>query len=273
MKILISTGALIGRPNGRDFRLLTEILPKLNCDGVEFMMYSTWYDKVEVLRRFILDNKVPVVTFHCQKSIGEDISKGGEELTETAIRNFTTNARLASEFGAKKLVMHLWDGITSDSNFSNNIACYKKLKEIAEEHKVDLLVENVVCNVKDPLTHLFELREIYPDIHYIFDTKMAAFHGQLDMLYSKECEWLWKDGHIKHYHVNDYAGGYMDWANLRTLPIGAGNIDFERFFGFIKEIGYDDTLTLESTAFDSTGRINYDMLNTEVETVRSYLSR
>jgi hypothetical protein len=35
---------------------------------------------------------------------------------------------------------------------------------------------------------------------------MAAFHGQLVLLYGKEYDWLWKDGHIRHFHVNDYGG-------------------------------------------------------------------
>ena len=106
----------------------------------------------------------------------------------------------------------------------------RKLAEMAEAHGLDLLVENVVCNRENPMKHWCELKEKYPEIHFIFDTKMAAFHEQLDLLYEKEYEWLWKEGHIRHYHVNDYAGGYMDWKNLRTLPIGAGHVDFERFF-------------------------------------------
>lgn len=40
-QILCSTGALIGIPNGRDYRLLEKLSGKLNCDGYEFMMYST----------------------------------------------------------------------------------------------------------------------------------------------------------------------------------------------------------------------------------------
>ena len=48
-KVLCSTGALIGRPNNRDYRLIKEFAPGLECDGFEFMMYSTWYHQVEKL--------------------------------------------------------------------------------------------------------------------------------------------------------------------------------------------------------------------------------
>ena len=269
MEILISTGALIGRPNGRDYRLLKDLSKKLNCDGFEFMMYSDWYDKIDAIVDFVKENDIYTPTYHCQKSIGEAISKGGDENFKDAFTRFEENAVMAHRMGARKIVMHLWDGMTSDSHFENNLKAYKTVREIADANGIDLLIENVVCNVKDPMTHWFELFEEYPDVHFIFDTKMAAFHDQLDMLETNECAPLLP--HIKHLHINDYAGGYMDWANLKTLPVGAGHVDFEKFFKLVKSIGYDDTLTLESTAFDATGTVAVDMLNNEVLSVRKML--
>ena len=52
-KILCSTGALIGRPNGRDYRLLKQFCPQLNCDGFEFILYTTWYDQIDALTAFL----------------------------------------------------------------------------------------------------------------------------------------------------------------------------------------------------------------------------
>lgn len=48
-KILCSTGALLGKPNNRDYQLLEILSKQLTCDGFEFMMYSSWYDEVEIL--------------------------------------------------------------------------------------------------------------------------------------------------------------------------------------------------------------------------------
>ena len=100
---------------------------------------------------------------------------------------------------------------------------------------------------------------------------MAAFHEQLELLYEQEYEWLWKDGYICHYHVNDYAGGYMEWSNLRTLSIGTGKVDFNRFFDFIKRICYKGDFTVEATAFDSEGVIDVDMLNEQFKYIREKL--
>ena len=271
-KILCSTGALIGIPNGRDFRLLEPLSKQLTCDGFEFMMYSSWYEKIEEIKILLQDLNLCIPVFHCEKSIGEYISKGSEEELTEAFRRFEINWDLAKTIGAEKLVLHLWSGIVSDSNFQSNLAAYPRLREIAGSYGLVLGIENVVCNVENPVKHMCELREAYPDICFVFDTKMAAFHEQLDLLYEKEYDWLWKKGHICHYHVNDYNGGYMDWGNLKTLPIGAGKLDFERFFSFICEIGYEGDYTLEATAFNKEGVVDVEMVNRQVSYVREKIN-
>jgi len=265
-EILCSTGTMIGRPNGRDFKLLAQFAKRLSCDGFEFMMYDSWYEQVDKLLDFLKEQQLYIPVVHCEKRIGELISKGEE--TETVLEKFRVNCRAAQELGAKKLVMHLWDGLTSDAFFENNIRTYPVLQEIAAAHGLTLLVENVVCNHEAPFKHWCELAEKYPDIGFIFDTKMAAFHEELEQLYAPEMRWMMENGHIQHFHVNDYAGGYKDWKNLRTLPIGSGHVDFDRFFAFVREMGYDQTFTVESTAFDAEGKVDFEMLNRQFDFIR-----
>ena len=38
--VYCSTGALIGRPNGRDYKLLADCAKRIECDGFEFLMYE-----------------------------------------------------------------------------------------------------------------------------------------------------------------------------------------------------------------------------------------
>lgn len=269
-RILCSTGTLIGRPNGRDYTLLADFSKKLSCDGFEFMMYDSWYEKADEMTEALLNYGMDFPVMHCEKRLGEAISKGGAENFRLAETLFEKNCTIAQKLGAKKLVLHLWDGITSDQNFENNLLMYPQLCTVAEQYGIDLLVENVVCNRRDPMTHLCEIAEKYPDAGFVFDTKMAAFHDQLELLYDEEHAWLIKDGHFRHFHVNDYNGGYMDWENLKTLPIGSGKIDFDRFFAFTKRIGYDDTYTVEATAFNREGVVDLEMLNRCFEKIRSY---
>jgi len=271
-QILCSTGALIGRPNNRDYTLLKELAGKLECDGFEFMMYESWYDQVDRLVAALKEFSLHIPVMHCEKHIGEAISAGGRENSEEAFRRYRINCDIAEKLGAGKLVIHLWDGITSDSHFENNLEAFGELSKIAESNGIDLLVENVVCNCENPMKHWCELAERYPDVHFIFDTKMAAFHEQLELLYREEYAWLWKNGHIRHFHVNDYGGGYMEWAKLRTLPIGVGHIDFAEFFDFIRKIGYNDTFTVEATAFNGEGIVDTEMLNRCFQGIRGYLA-
>ncbi len=260
-EILCSTGALIGRANGRNYRLLEEFSKILICDGFEFMIYGAWYEEFDRLMEFMKSQNFNIPVIHCDKLIGQLISEENEE----AFENFELNCKAAKELGAKKLVLHLWNGPISDKFIDRNIKACGRLLEIAKRYGQELMIENVVCNQQDPMTHWKTLSEIYPELTFIFDTKMAAFHSQMDALY--EAEWL-KDK-VHHYHVNDYGGGYMDWSKLRTLPIGEGHIDFEPFWQHIKTTGYNGSFTLESTAFDMDGNIDLEMLNRQVRYIRS----
>lgn len=267
-KILCSTGAITGKPNGNDYKLLGPISKQLTCDGFELMTSSDWHKDIEALKTYLQELNLYIPIVHCRKRIGEMISKGGEDELAEAYRSFEIDCDVAKSCGAKKVVLHLWGGRASDSNFQSNLNAYQHIYEMALKYGLDLLIENVVCNVENPMKRLCELKEKYPEIQFVFDTKMAAFHEQLDLLYDADYDWLWKDGHICHYHVNDYAGGYMDWSNLRTLPIGKGKVDFERFFEFIKRIEYKGDFTVEATAFDSEGVVDVAMLNEQVRYIR-----
>jgi len=270
-QILCSTGALIGRPNGRDYRLLKQFCPQLDCDGFEFILYNSWYEETEAITAFLRNLKVNIPVMHCEKTLAEHISIGGEEELREAFRLFEINCGMACAIGAEKLVLHLWNGVISDSHFPNNLRAYPALRETAEKYGLILLVENVVCH-QDPMSHWAELYRHYPDIRFVFDTKMADFHNQMDLLYAPEYAWLWKEKHILHYHVNDYGGSYMDWNNLKVLQLGKGHIDFSRFFRFVKETGYTGDFTFEGTAFDQSGQVHIRDLNEQFTLARKYLS-
>ena len=253
-RILCSIGAIITRRNNRDYKLLHSIVPQLHCDALEFMMYESWHECIEPLQAVLCDFDVPV--FHMTKQIGEYISQG-DIAAATAL--FRADCRLAAAIHAKLLVLHLWSGRASDQHIERNIAAYPVLRDVTQEHGLLLTVENVLCNTRDPMTHMRALAEMYPDIAFTFDTKMAAFHSQEEDLYRPENAWLWP--RIAHFHVNDYAGGHMDWANMRVRQLGQGHIDFDRFFAFVRSMGYTGDFTCEATAVAEDGTIRYDEMN------------
>ena len=150
-QILCSTGALIGRPNNRDYTLLKELAGKLECDGFEFMMYESWYDQVDRLVAALKEFSLHIPVMHCEKHIGEAISAGGRENREEAFRRYRINCDIAEKLDAGKLVIHLWDGITSDSHFENNLEAFGELRKIAESRGIDLLVENAISGDISPI--------------------------------------------------------------------------------------------------------------------------
>ncbi|MBO5262423.1 MAG: sugar phosphate isomerase/epimerase [Clostridia bacterium] len=267
-RVLCSTGTLLGRPNGRDFTLLHSLVPKLHCDGLELLMYDTWYGKTKELTTTMKKMPLPVYVFHLEKTIGEDI---GHYRLDDALEKMEINCALAKSLQATTLVLHLWNGIISDKNIGYNIECYKYLEEIAEKHNLNLTVENVVCSNQSPMTHFSTLIEKYPNIKFTYDTKMADFHKEQDLIYSPNYRHIVNN--FAHLHINDRLGEYKDWTNLKVLHIGHGSVDFDRFFSFIKAINYKGDFTTEATSFNQEGKINIDLLNESLDKIRLYIHR
>ncbi len=267
--VLCSTGAVVTRANGRDHRLIEKFFPLLHCDGMEFMQYETWYDRREAIARELAASGIPFPTMHVTKNVGDQISRDQGPDTENAVRAFRWNCETANIIGAKTLVLHLWGNVDSDRHIEHNYRTFERLLAIAREHGLCLTVENVVCSHFDPMTHLSELHRRFPGCAFTIDTKMCAFHGQLRLLADPGWAWLWEEGCVRHLHVNDFAGGIMDWKALRTLFVGSGNVDFESFFLNVGRRGYRGSLTCECTAVQPDGSVDLGRLNASLDTVRA----
>ena len=271
--VLCSTGAIVGRLNGRDHRLIMKYFPLLRCDGMEFMMYETWYDRRHEIARDLAASGIAFPAMHADKTIGDRISRDGPGDAESALRDFEWNCQVAKVIGAKQLVIHLWGSLDSDRCMEHNYAAYRRLAAMARAHELELTVENVVCSHSDPMTHLREMRALFPDCAFTIDTKMSAFHGQMPLFSQPEWAWLWTEKRIRHLHVNDYRGGVMDWASLRTLFIGDGQIDFDPFFETAGRYGYQGSLTCECTAMRPDGSVDIDRMNDSLDAVRALAAR
>ena len=98
-KVLCSTGALITRKNGRDHRLLAGFAEQLHCDGFEFMLYDSWYDKFDSIADDVKAMGLDIPAVHCEKSIGELIAAEDDLEYE----RFEMNCKAAERVGAKLL--------------------------------------------------------------------------------------------------------------------------------------------------------------------------
>lgn len=246
--LAVSTGAFIGRPNQRNFRLIEEIAPRINCRNFELMFYEDWYPQEKELAEYIKALPYSFPTFHCDKFIGERLAR---EDFGKAYELFEINCRIAKEIGAGILVIHLWNGPTSDRNIGANISGYPKLMEIASNYGLTATVENVIASGGSPFTYWHRLIDGCPGVSFTYDTKMAQFDSDNERAFSGENLRFWE--HIRHIHLNDRAGGYRDWSDYRALNIGEGNVDFESFFKGLKSVGYRGGFTIEANAFKPHG--------------------
>ncbi len=262
-RVFASTGAFIGRPNGRDFHRIAELAPKICCDGFELMFYEDWYGREGEICRFLGSLGLDFPTFHCEKKIGELLA---QERFDEAFEKFESNCLVAKELGSKLMVLHLWNGIISDSNIEANFSAYPKLSGIAKRCGLTLTAENVIAHSSSPILLWKRLLKTSPDASFTYDTKMAQFDLENEKAFSKENLGLWSS--IKHMHINDRSGGYRDWSSIRTLNIGCGDVNFRLIFSGLKKVGYRGDFTVEANSFTPEGVPDLAALNRSVAKVR-----
>lgn len=270
-KILCSTGAIISKRNERNYELLEKVAPYINCDAFEFLMYDSWYEDWEKISAYLSNINVDFPIFHVEKQVGELISRNENDDIEHSHELFELNCKMAKAIGSERLVLHLWGGLPSDKMIAVNIEQFAALREIATRYGLLLMIENVPCNHQNPLAHLTELKRVYSDITFTFDTKFAQFHSELDSAFEDEYIWLW-NGAVQHVHINDYAGEHKEWKKLRSLHPGEGKIDFGKLFKNLKRLNYNNTITIESFSVLEDGTIDIDKLNGSLDCLRELMN-
>ena len=273
-QVLVSTGVFIGRPNGRNHRLLWDVASRVEADGFELMLYDDWYPFLDRVVSDLLPLGLCVPVLHVEKGIGHLIGLGGEENRQKALEQYRANLWTANQFGAKKLVLHLWNGPSLDTAIERNLEIEAELRHMAKAEGLLLTVENVVTygeKADHPLDYMKRLLELDPDVSFTYDLKMAAFHLQNTRVWEPEWSFLWEKGRVAHLHVSDYAGGFMDWKNLRTRHLGEGHINFEDFFHRYNQTERCDTVTLECLSFREDGSLDVDGINGDVRKLRKLL--
>ncbi len=264
-KLLVSTGTMVGRINGFDYRTALDELSRLYgnglCDGLELMMLNFYYDKQESVVSAVKGSKVPPLVIHCEKDVGTFLSDAGAylaegkngdalEAREKAFEFFEKNCVFAEELGIDRMVLHLWGGLNSDRHIEYNISALEELSKIAHGHGVRLLIENIPSQQYDPRTNWHSLLPHLGDNGLIFDTRFGCLHAQSkEILTDKSLT-----DRIEHIHISDFGGGYREFSALRPiLHPGEGHVDFEEIAYLLDSFGYDGTVTLESPVIRENG--------------------
>jgi len=259
-EVYCSSGAFVGRINDRNAHLIAQYGPDICCDGIEFMLFSCFYEQLPALIRELQESGLRFPVLHADKSIGDRISAGWNAPDRFDI--WKTNCETACAIGAKKMVTHIWGIPDSDAEPEEIYETVCQLQEVAAGYGIHMLAENCCCKHQSPLLHFRNLHRICPQLHYIIDTRPAQFHGELQALMDES--WLW-NGMVEHIHISDYRGAQRDWNALYPiLPPGAGDVDFSSFWTHLQKIGYNGSLTLESPCMRPDG--------VDTETLSHYLA-
>jgi sugar phosphate isomerase/epimerase len=265
--IFLSTGTFIGRLNRHNYKLLTEYADQLHCDGFEFLIYQAFNDNIDEIISEYRQNGINIPVVHSDKRIGDLLSS--EEDSGKALELFKHNADIALRLGAKKMVVHCWGIPDSDLRYQQIYERIGKLLEAAKSMGIDFLVENVFCAHHSPLKHLESLSRMYYNIGFIIDTRHAEFHRELE---STAKSFIWRNN-VRHIHISDYKGGYMDWDARYPIPQPTnGQIDWEMFFGSVRQHGYKGTVTLEAPAMRETG-VDTETLNRSLDFIRKMITK
>ena len=263
--ILCSTGTIVGKANGFDYRLILRYRDEICADGFELMMLKAYYDRLGDVRKTVEKAGIPVYTIHFEKDITALLGLGDEDDLREGLRIFTENADMAQAVGAKGAVFHLWDGRFDRNHLSKGISLLETLYEICEKRGLELLVENVPCRIS-PYESVLEISERYPNARFTFDTRHADIIGETAR-FTESRIWKTKTGHL---HVSDHCGQTVPGMWGVTRPIlhpGEGKIDFYTLFASMPP--YDgETVTLESPVMLPDGTHDLNKLNRSLSFIR-----
>jgi sugar phosphate isomerase/epimerase len=115
-----------------------------------------------------------------------------------------------------------------------NVEALKPLAKMAHSHGLTLILENFRAPF-DSVSTYSRLLEDVPGLQIHLDIGHANL-GKDDG--ASFCTHLGK--HIRHVHFSDNRG-----QEDEHMPLGMGNIDWEKAVSALKSIGYDETVTLE----------------------------
>jgi sugar phosphate isomerase/epimerase len=115
-----------------------------------------------------------------------------------------------------------------------NVQALKPLAEMAGSHGLTLILENFKAPFDSVATYSRLLEEV-PGLQIHLDFGHANL-GKDDA--TSFCTQLGE--HIRHVHFSDNHG-----QEDEHMPLGMGNIDWEKAVSALKSIGYDETITIE----------------------------
>lgn len=154
------------------------------------------------------------------------------------------------ELGIRKITLHP-PMLTTGTHMMDGKRILKQFEEaanifVATAKNLDCTV--LIENLDEEAFTMSDFQDLFdavPDLGFTLDVGHANIGKQENSSVEYLRRFRDKLGHI---HLSDNLGGYGDLH----LPLGAGIIDFTKILQEIRDIGYDETITLEVFSQDRT---------------------
>lgn len=161
------------------------------------------------------------------------------EFRELALKELHRCLTVFRELGVTKMNLHPHLRVPLHDEewiIARNVESLERLVELGEDAGVKILVENM-----PNFSHVAQLEpilEAVPGADFLLDVG----HANLDTPHNRSAELLEHfSGRLAHVHFSDNRGGHDDMH----LPLGVGNIKWPEIVKLLKNVGYDETITLE----------------------------
>lgn len=246
-------GALVV-PEGPDVEAITSYGARLPADGIEVLVTRRMTGRLANVAESLTRSGLTFPVVHGPKRVGAALP------AEEAVAQLAESAWFAAEMGASVLVLHLWDLPDGDTRFEERLEALVLALDVVGDYGVELAVETIPCLRATPLRNIERVLEHDARACVALDTEFLALHGELESALA--ADWLWRDGHVRHVHVKDFADDLLDSAGLRRylLP-GEGTIDFGEVFETLERRHFTGAVSLEAGAYRADGTPDLDVLS------------
>lgn len=227
-----------------------ERIGKAGCDFVDFTIEPEKCQPKDIdvtrAKRIMRKNGLEIVGHMGDWMLPKDT---GYDLVRDACKKEMISAlRVLNKLGAKKATFHAPDVKISNYELSKkrNTELIKELLTESKKLGITLMMENAPGTHEGPeelrlLKHIFnrfKTLKVHIDVGHTNTVAKSRFYT----MYRKYGR------RVEHLHFSDNHG-----SEDEHLALGEGNINWERVVKFLKNQGYDGTITLETFRSGKTG--------------------
>lgn len=162
-----------------------------------------------------------------------------QSIRKVCLGEFKKYVNIFSKLGIRLMNIHpFYDAplLSDESKFKANVRFLGQVNKLCKSKEITLMLENFIEPFDTPEIFARILKEI-PDLKILLDVAHCNIRQEKNLT---EAFFRKFGNKITHLHFSDNRGKYDD-----HLPLGCGDIEWEKIVKTIKKFNFDKTMTLE----------------------------